>query len=76
MQSVTSDDYLYSIDPDTLATTFIGNTGETSLQCAEFDNAGTLYSWSPALGLITISTTTGAVIHKYQQHPQVTFSNF
>ena len=61
LTSTTSDDWLYSIDPDTLVTTYIGNTGETSLQCAEFDNDGILYSWSQSKGLITISTSDASV---------------
>ena len=57
--STTTNDYLYSIDPSTLTVTFIGDTGLTDIQGAEFDSDGTFYSWSN--GLITIDTSDASV---------------
>ena len=58
--STTTNDYLYSIDSLTVDVTFIGDTGLTDIQGAEFDGDDTFYSWST--GLIAIETSDPSVV--------------
>lgn len=53
-------DSLYSIDKNTAATTFIGNTGVTKANALVFDSTGILYTANVNSAIHTLNTTTGA----------------
>ena len=57
----TGEDELWSVDLSSFSGTFIGNTGQTSIQSAEFDQTGILYAWTQPQGLITISINDATV---------------